>query len=956
MPSQAVARLAPELRAPLELSWEHYCEAAAAAERVSPANPDLLAVLCKVWACSEFVAKSCIHVPEMWIDLVRSGDLMIEYAATDHEQRLRALTAAVTDEAELGKILRQLRCREMVRIAWRDIAGWSDLERTLADLSNLARACVAMTLELLQQWQNQEFGVPHGAMSGKPQSLVVLGMGKLGAGELNFSSDIDLIFAYPEEGETRGKRVALSNEEYFIKLGRRLITLLNQQTAEGYVFRVDMRLRPFGDAGSLAMSFDGLEDYYQTHGREWERYALIKAGVIAGDERSGQELLKRLRPFIYRRYLDFNAFESLREMKAMINVQVQRKGMEDNIKLGPGGIREVEFTGQAFQLIRGGREPELQIRPIRQVLAYLGSRNYLPQYVTKALDRAYVFLRQAENRLQAMADQQTHELPEGDVERLRLATAMGFDDWPGFERELRRQMALVHEYFQQVFAAPQQEKGAEQGSVFDAVWSGSLQAEAAVAALAEQGFDDAAEALRLLEQLRESFSVRALTPSGRERMNRLLPLLLGAIAAVENSTETLARVLALLETIARRTTYLALLAENPMAMSQLVKLCAASPWITVHLSQHPILLDELLDPRSLYAPLNKSALEAELALALERVGDDQEQQLEALRHFKQANVLRVAAADVAGVYPLMIVSDHLTEIAEVLLAQVLRLATQHLEQRHGRPDDTAGFVIVGYGKLGGIELGYGSDLDLVFLHSAAAEGQTQGGRAPLDNPVFFARLGQRIIHMMTLKTASGDLYEIDTRLRPSGASGLLVSSMEAYADYQRTEAWTWEHQALVRARVVAGDPALAQRFEALRLEILGRARDPEQLQREVREMRERMRRELSQSKAEMFDLKQDEGGIADIEFLVQYAVLRWSGQRPALLRWTDNIRLLETLAAEGLMSEVDAQRLADAYRRYRAVVHRRTLQELPALVEAGEFTEWRGHVGRIWREFMETVK
>ena len=966
LPELGLTELPVELRQHVEGLWQDFCDADAKVAETLSSDTDLLLSLSKVWACSEFVARACVRYPAMLAGLVSDGQLQTASEEGACQARLEAALESAFDDTSLGIALRHFRRREMVRIAWRDIAGWANLDETLRDLSALAAACVEAALQRLHAWQSDELGMPMGERTGHPQSLVVLGMGKLGAGELNYSSDIDLIFTYPEEGQTQGGRYELSNSEYFVRLGRRLINVLNQQTAEGYVFRVDMRLRPFGDAGPLAIGFEALEDYYQVHGREWERYAMVKAAVVAGDQTAGAELMEILRPFVYRRYLDYGAFESLREMKQMIANEVKRKGMEDNIKLGPGGIREVEFIGQAYQLIRGGRDRSLQIRPIQQVLSLLAEKEYLPAYVVEGLRSAYVFLREAENRLQAMHDQQTHVLPKHDTDRQRLALAMGECDWASFEMLLRKRMAMVHDAFDQVFVAPQREQAAEQGSDFDALWAGSMNEDSAAALLRENGYQDVAEVQRLLLRLREGSAFRSLSSRGRERLDRLMPLLLGAVSAVEQSELVLARVIHLIEAVVRRTAYLALLVENPIALSQLVKLFAASPWIAKHLARYPALLDELLDTRSLYAPLDRKALVAELALALEQFEGDLEQQMEALRHFKQANVLRVAAADVMGAYPLMVVSDHLTEIAEVVLDQVVQIAYRHLVEKHGRPQcrgqdgelHEPGFLVIAYGKMGGIELGYGSDLDLVFLQGNYASGGQTDGASPTDNMVFFARLGQRIIHIMTALTPAGVLYEVDSRLRPSGDAGMLVADVNAFALYQENDAWTWEHQALVRARVVVGSMVLSKRFDVIRAKVLGRERDAQQLQTEVREMREKMRENLSKTKASpgMFDLKQDPGGIADIEFIVQYSVLRWASRYPSLLEWSDNVRLLETLAAEGLISQADAQLLADAYRAYRAEVHQYALQEAEAVVDESPFAEWRQGVTRIWRDLLETVE
>ncbi len=949
--------LPESLRPLVECHWNNFLESVGAVPACL--TPERLDELVRVWAVSDFIAQTCIRHPELLVDLIESGDLDRPYPEGHLVERLRAALDCTGDDNTLGVALRRFRRREMVRIAWRDIAGRADLAEVTGTLSDLADACIDQALARLHDWHVAQWGEPVGVESGEPQRLVVLGMGKLGARELNFSSDIDLIFTYPEEGETRGGRRAIANQEFFIRLGQRLITALNQTTAEGFVFRVDMRLRPFGESSALAIGFDAVEAYYQVHGREWERYAMIKARVVAGDREAGAALMETLRPFVYRRYIDFGAFESLRDMKAMIEQEVRRKGMEENVKLGAGGIREVEFIGQAFQLIRGGREPALRIRPILAVLAAVRDFEWLPGFVVRELVDAYTFLRTVEHRLQELADQQTHNLPADPVGRTRLAFAMGFADWPPFEKRLRAHMQRVHSHFDQVFAAPQTEHAETDRLDLTGVWRGSQDETQAAEALRAAGFRDAEALISPIAALRESRACRSLSAGGRGRLDRLMPLLLGAAGGTDNADETLRRLLRLVESITRRTAYLALLVENPVALSQLVRLCAASPWISDLLARHPLLLDELLDPRTLYEPPGRDELAFDLRQRLQGIDpDDLEQQMEVLRHFRHGNVLRVAAADVMEAIPLMVVSDHLTWIAEVILDEVLAIAWRHLIARHGRPPCgervcDSGFAIVGYGKLGGIELGYGSDLDLVFLHSAEGDGRMTDGEKPIDSAVFYARLAQRIIHLLATRTAAGALYEVDIRLRPSGSSGLMVSSTSAFTRYQREDAWTWEHQALVRARVVAGDPEVAERFAAVRRETLTRDRNRELLRTEVREMRERMRRELDKGDESGFDLKQGSGGIADIEFVVQYGVLAWAHAHPALLEYTDTIRLLSGLAGAGVLQEADTALLSDAYRVYRNEVHRRTLQEQPAVVEPAPFAEYRNEVTRIWRGLME---
>ena len=954
------------LRETVSHQWADFEVAIAEADTTLPVwNSELLSELCRVWACSEFIARRCVCQPSLLLDLLHSNDLHRRYAPDEMDRLVRVALQDVVDVESLARQLRHVRQREMIRIAWRDIShgdAQADLNETMADVSVLADACIRGALDWLQNALIAEWGEPQN-QNGERQQLLVLGMGKLGASELNFSSDVDLIFVYPEAGNTTaGKK---TNEQFFLRLGQQLVRALDENTADGFVFRVDMRLRPFGQSGALACSFAALENYYQAHGRDWERYALIKARVVAGDAAAGEHLLAILRPFVFRRYLDYGAFEALREMKQMVAAEVRSKGMANHVKLGAGGIREVEFIGQAFQLVRGGREPALQRRDIQGVLVWLGEQQHLPDYVVEQLLAAYEFLRNTEHRLQEYQDQQTHQLPDDDAGRQRLAFGMGFDDWDEFLSVLCGHMNGVHSHFEQVFESPQTRHAEADNSGLSLLWLGSPDEAEAIILLQQAGYDQPAASWSRLQILKSARSYQALSRTSRMRMDRLMPLLLGAVVALEPPSDSpyvvLQRLLTLVEAVARRSAYLALLSEHPMALSQLVRLCAASPWIAQQLAQHPLLLDELLDPRSLYRPPDRAELEADLQRRLKQAAvDDLEEAMDCLRQFKQVSVLRIAAADVMEAVPLMQISDQLTIIAELILQAALELAWGYLLARHGRPacvtnqkKNEKGFAIVAYGKLGGIELGYSSDLDLVFMHQAENQMAVTDGPKPVADSVFYARLGQRIIHILTAHTPAGMLYETDMRLRPSGASGLLVTSLSSFAEYQHNKAWTWEHQALVRARVVAGDLSLKQAFDRLRREVLALPRDVAQLKKDIIDMRERMRESLNHACEDEFDLKQSSGGIADIEFMVQFGVLNWARHYPALSEFTDNIRVLDGFARQALMASTDARHLADIYRRYRVEVHRLALQELRAVVADSQFVAERHIVQRIWHEWLE---
>src|SRR5476651_1923068 len=931
-----------------------------------------LAAFERVCGASDFVTEQVCRDPQMLLELAESGELERSFAVGELRDQLAAALLAADSEDELGRNLRRQRTRQQVRIIWRDLTRQADLVETCRDLSNMADASIDQAYQWLYSRHCQQFGVPTGRRRGEPQHMLILGMGKLGAVELNLSSDIDLIFGYPEGGETVGAKRPIDNQEFFIRLGQRLIKALDPITVDGFVFRVDMRLRPYGSSGALVLSVNALEQYYQDQGRDWERYAMIKARVVGGDQVAGEQLLDMLRPFVYRRYLDFSAIEALRTMKQLIQQEVRRKGMAENIKLGSGGIREVEFIAQAFQLIHGGRDLSLQQRPLLKVLSTLEGQGYLPEPVISELRNGYEFLRYTEHAIQAIADRQTQMLPDGAQDQARIAFMLGFADWPAFHERLMYWRGRVAWHFAQVIADPDEEEGAEAevvvGGEWLPLWEESQDEEAACRQLQEGGFTDAPKALKTLAGLRSSPQLRAMQRLGRERLDAFIPRLLAQAVEHANPDLVLERVLPLVEAVARRSAYLVLLTENPNALRRLLTLCAASPWIAEQIARFPLLLDELLNEGRLFSPPLAPELAAELRERLTRIPeDDLEQQMEALRHFKLAHRLRVAASEITGSLPLMKVSDYLTWLAEAILEQVLALAWRHTVARHGtpsRPDGTLcdpGFVIVGYGKVGGLEFGHGSDLDLVFIHDGDPQAETDGAK-PIDGAQFFTRLGQRIIHLLTTQTNSGQLYEVDMRLRPSGASGLLVSSLGAFARYQENEAWTWEHQALVRARVLVGSQDVGRAFEQVRAHVLGRAQDLDKLRQEVSEMRTKMRDNLGTKSTAAgtaanafeptvaFDLKQDAGGIVDIEFMVQYAALAWSAQHPSLLRYTDNIRILEGLEQVGLMPAADAHLLREVYKAYRSAAHRQALQNEAGTVAGDQFADERRQVMRIWNE------
>lgn len=933
----------------------------------APAAAEFIAQLRYVLSTSEFVLNTLCANPDHLAQLVQ-GELFRPQTEHDLRQLAQALSDC-PDVTSLDRLLRLERNRAMVRIVWRDFTRAARTNEITAELSALADTMIQAALNWHYRALVARFGEPLGHDDGAPQPMLVLGMGKLGARELNVSSDIDLIFSYPASGETSGGHKTLSNQEFFVRLGQKLIQSLDANTADGFVFRVDMRLRPHGQSGALVHSFDAMEGYYQSQGRDWERYAMIKARPVAwvrGGEPAADELMQLLAPFTYRQYVDFSVIDSLRAMKGLINRQVQRRGMDQDVKLGVGGIREVEFVVQLFQLIRGGRDLAMRERQVCKMLPLLERQKYLPQGVSRELLEAYLFLRDTEHALQGYQDRQTQTLPASDLGRLRLAVVMGFASWEAFFTALDAHRCLVDREFQAVIADPDEtlDVDAQALAVWLDIWEADVKDEQALEALREANWVNAERVMALLEHLRQCRPVLAMQASSRTRLDTFMPRLLHALdeAPEIEAAEGLKRVLPFVEAVVRRSAYLVLLVENPTAMAQLVRLSAASPWIANQLARHPILLDELLTPESLYAPPGKDELRDDMRREVLRLGwEDLEGHMETLRYFRSAHGLRVAASEITGALPLMKVSDYLTYIAEVILEHVLALAWHNMVARHGYPRHSDGqverepaLIVVGYGKLGGIELGHDSDLDLVFIHDTDPKGSTDGDKS-VDNQTFYTRLCQRMIHIITAQMGSGQLYEVDMRLRPSGNSGMLVASLTAYEKYQNSDAWTWEHQAAVRARPVAGNQALAARFNAVRKALLQRPRDILALRRDVITMRDKMRVHLGSGhhSAQLFHLKQDAGGIVDIEFMVQYAVLAWAHKAPALTQYTDNIRILETLEQTGLMAAASVAQLIEAYKAYRSTGHRLALQRQEAVLQGEDvFALERQQVSDLWQALL----
>ena len=958
---KALQNMSPDIAHLVKRTWCDYKNALAIHNTNMPTHNDFIPSLCTVWASSNFIINNCIRHPTVILDLFESGDMLLEYANGEYIRKLKKSLLKAKDHRTLLKTLREFRRREMIRIAWRDLAKWTTSTKTINDLSVLADSCIMLTNELLYQWLSKKCGTPINSANGNPQSLFVLAMGKLGADELNFSSDVDLIYCYPHNGElTNG----MTYEKFFLRLAQQLTTTLSKITADGFVFRVDLRLRPYGTSGAVVNTFSAIENYYRDCGRDWERYALVKARIINNDKTVAKKLLYEIRQFVYRDYLDYSAIEALRKLQIMIHQEVRKHGLENNIKRGTGGIREIEFISQTHKIIRGGRQFRLQIGNTLNSLILLRETGCLDETATEELSTAYKFLRNLENHLQMFDDQQTHDLPIDSIHQQRIAYSMGFSNWKSFTTQLDKQRTIVHYYLKSLIAQPHLEfsekRNRDLEQQMQKLWHQNITNDEATDLLNTAGYTDIKESLRLISSLKNYIDQQQPNQITLSHLQRLMPHLLTIIGRSRNADIALRHIIPLIETIVKNHVYLVLLLENPIILSQAVSLCAISPWIANQLAHYPLLLDELLDPKTLFAPPTLKKLKQLLQQQLNSIPEDEiELQLEAVRWFKQAHVLRVAAADITGLLPLMRISDYLTDIASVVLDKVRELALQELVKEHGAPSLTknykqSGFSIIAYGKLGGIELGYNSDLDLIFLHPTIDLQMLTTGKAPLTNERFYSRLGKRIIQILNQPHASGFLYKIDLRLRPSGNSGLLVNSIAAFAKYQQTEAWYWEHQALVRARPLIGETTINHEFEKIRLEILRRARAAGALRSGIIEMRQKMRTANEKCDIGFFDLKQGQGGLIDIEFISQYAVLHWGHTHPSLLEYPDNVRILERLGMEGLMSIDDVNLLTEAYKAYRAYLHQAALQNQSDLVNINNFQFFRVSVCRIWQQLFNT--
>lgn len=818
--------------------------------------------------------------------------------------------------------MRRVRNLVVSTLIYRDLLGKADLNEVLSTITAFAEFTIQTLLKSIMDEAVSQHGTPIGATSGEAQELIVLGMGKLGGAELNVSSDIDLIFVFPENGETKTtlpNQRSLSNQEFFTRVGKRLISAISEISEDGYVFRVDMALRPNGASGPLVCSINSVEQYFIVQGREWERYAWIKARAITGHEKDIALLESVVTPFVYRRYLDYSVIDAIRNMHRQIRAEVMRQeklhpDRNNNVKLSRGGIREIEFLTQMFQLIRGGRDIALRNRSTREMLKILVEKRQIEQPISEQLLISYTFLRNLEHRLQYLDDAQTHSLPASPEDMLIIAKAMGFDSSEALLDELQKHRQFVASQFDAIFS----DKSAEEETVvLDHPLSLNqdekeqlLSIESKVAQL---GFLETKPVAQRIIAFWKTNRIQTLTDAVRNRLLTLINHVLPQVSKnCKNPIQTFSRLLDFFESIARRSAYISLLIEYPIALTRLIRMIDASDWAAQYLTIHPILLDELLDVRTLLSPPDWDTFTKELNNQLQVEKGDTERQMDLLRDMHHALLFRLLAQDLEGALSVEHLADHLSKLADIMIEATVQSAWQSMLTRH---IDIPKFAVIAYGKLGGKELGYASDLDIIFLYEDDHP----------EAPMLYSRLAQRFITWMTTPTGSGRLFDVDVALRPDGASGLMVSSVASFEKYQKTSAWTWEHQALTRARFCAGDAQIGKRFEAIREEILKKDRDVKTLQNDVLSIRQKMH-DGHPNRSTLFDLKHDSGGMIDIEFIVQFLILKYAKTYPELTGNIGNIALLVLCEKLGLIPKDLGQQVASIYRNFRRQQHHIRLQ------------------------------
>ncbi len=914
-----------------------------------------------VWHASSFIRRVCVSQP-LWLQgLLARGELHVDYKMENYSELLQSVFSQANSVEELQQLLRRVRVAEFARIAWRDLQQYATVRQTLYELSTFAQICADSTLTWCFNWLQSRPHVSEFERS-LPQRIVIFALGKLGGYELNFSSDVDLVFAYSDDDTDYSQNQQDEAVNFYVRLVQLFIKILAQQTRDGFVFRVDTRLRPFGNSGALVPGFSAIDQYFQTHGRDWERYVWIKARAIAGDTRAGERFLKeQVAPFVYRRYLDYGAMQSLREMKAMVDQKARQDSARTNVKIGQGGIREIEFIAQMFQLIYGSRDTNLRTQSTLNVLKYLGTSGILSRENVIDLAPAYLFLRKAENRLQMRDDQQIYTLPTQEQAQAQYAYLVGVDNWEQFHAEYVFHTTGVSKVFQSLLRTDETGDGTstKENGGLTPVWQQIEDKEYCIEILRKHFTADVENIYERLQAFSKNIVIQQLVPLSRQRLDEFMPVLLQHVSKTERPLLVLDRFLGILDRIVQRSTYIALLTENRNKLTTLFHLVEVSQWAAQYISIYPLLLDEILRVDDFYEPPDSLEMRQQLEAVIRSTGDDLEKYMERLREFKHAQVIQIATADILQNYPVMKVSDHLSWLADTCVDSAVKRAYQDLVARHGEPlcvrngeKIVPELLIIEYGKLGGLELGYGSDLDIVFVHNSEGSCCETSGAKKLHNDVFFTRLVQRALHLLTTVSVGGKIFDIDLRLRPYGASGPIVCSLTAYENYLKNEAWLWEHQALIRARSMTTDTQLASHFAAVRQAILCQPRDLAEVRQSVIEMRQKILHEHGNKDKTKFDIKKDEGGIVDIEFIVQFYVLAYAARYKELCQFTDNVRILDACSDTGLISKECTMDLKEIYLGYRRHLHQLNLKLLPEVVEAGEFARERAAIQHYWASLL----
>ncbi len=896
------------------------------------ARPGVLSVLGALLGGSEFLAEQVARRREIFSFLFLDDGFKRRTGPADLLSEAVSEAARCGDEAEVKAALRRIKLREVARIGARDLSGIAPLVEVMEDLSALASAALSGALFFARRLLTERYGVPRvEGTEGRECGFVVMGMGKLGARELNFSSDIDLLYLYEtDSGTTDGGREGkpISLHQYFVRLSETITRIVSEVTEDGFVFRVDLRLRPEGTRGDLANSLRSAEIHYESWGQTWERAALIKARPVAGDIAVGEEFLRIITPFVYRKYLDFTSIEEIKEMKERINLAAARvrKGGRD-VKLGAGGIREIEFFAQAHQLIYGGKNPALRVRGTMEALSELVRQGIVPEEERKALVEAYAFLRALEHRIQVFQERQTHVLPRREADLRRLSRTMGLPDGDALLSALDRHAGNVRSIYGRLFRGAQEEFPSDIPPDVLALFFQEIDEEEGIARLAALGFADPHAARRNLAALREGPPFVRLPARARRYLEKIGPAVLSRVIRTPAPDMALAHTERFLAAIGARTMFYAMLFENPRVIDALVRLFGSSRFLSGYLLRHPELLDTFLKHDLAALVKTKSDLRRELGEILASCADF-EQEMDELRRFKNLETLRIGAHDLAGNLSLEEGMHQVSALAEVLLSGALVLARREVARRFGVPVDTtegggkeARFCVLGMGKLGAEELSYHSDLDIIFLYSGAGETVPGAGAAEfrkVANHEYFAKVAQRLISILTTVTREGYVYKLDTRLRPSGNAGPLVSSLAAFERYHEQAAQLWERQALLKCRFVAGDREFGKKVEEMVARFIYERPLPPGAAEEIHRLRMRMEVELGRERTDRLNLKVGRGGVVDVEFAAQYLqMLR--GRDHSSLRCRATLKALYELTRAGILTAEEFQVLDEGYRFLRAL-------------------------------------